>query len=1829
MFSSIQQNKKFILTSFSITCSIFLLTINQSGYSQPDRKYIDFTESEHSVSYMPLTDNTKNNQHNNSNYTKVNQQASDESTPWSNAFNFKKSMGTEVDPRTGTLIAYIKVGAMLSNLGHGPNIDLEVSYSSGSQANPDGLGIGWSWNLTHFNPLTHQLITSSGQSFYLQQQSDGHWLPLYHKLKDIHIEGSIQTRFVITYANGLRETLNHAGYEVAMEQQNGWGVHFHYIKKTHLLHSVTDDYGHSITLHYTEGCITVISKGSTGQFIPIYIVVKNNHLDYMDIHSKNGNNSAYIHIHYLGHLINEVDYPTGLKDKISYNCTKAMKVSLSGESSSRALCVVSKKAIIPGAGMAAIVMRYQYSDSSTSEHNYLGFNAGLAVTEQTPRDILFEAPVNYTYQTAQDNGLIRELRTYNKYHLLINDQLISDKSGKILLEVHNFFCRTDQVDGCAHTTFEKLPATYSLPLQITTKTWGPSSDLPDITKVTATYDQWGRVVSQTDTYGRITKTVYCPAQGDNACPVAPEKWSFNTLVKSVTLYPAKIVTDTISLPPTITKNYYRKEKNYNGKGYINVLYQQLLQSGGQSIKTTNYYYQNTDNALTWGLLKQKILTDNSTTAAIRRDYYYFQSADGQRKTVQSALELQKNQRQLSSSVISSLFTGQLLASTDPAGKNTTHYHYDAWDRPIKTDFATGTPFAVSVYYQYTTSPALNQLLITAPDGLQHKVIFDGMGRQLMDFDEAIDATGSAKPGFWQLKKKTTYDQYGRIKAQYAYIFKASKISHKLMITQQYDESGRAVRVYLPDGETDINMYDDALRCVVGYRTNRSGEHSVISVARANQIDLPVKQWILPATLLPLPSLKSLCLNSDKQPDAKISIITYDGFGRQITSRDPAGKVVKETYDTMGRLTDTTDPAGNRIHQVYNLTGQVIKQEIFPVTGGHYLLASAGYNNAGQQLWQAGEDGQHTLYTYTVNGEPDTVVTPAGHHFLWQYNVLGLPINKFTDGKLQWHDDYDVITKHLIKKTDESGTSVYYYTDDGLPKKSIHTGKNSYPDYQLQWQYDSNRRLTSVTDISGNKTISRYDSLRRIEATTFQSFKGDSETLSAVIYDQFSRVQKLYYGSGMERIIKYDQWEHQKNVIDRLSGKLINHWSFDYDIENNITVLQQQTGQGEKALLSYRYDTLNNLTTMTCTGSSGLSLCPRDTAFSGSGFRQAPIIVQQDYSFTPLNRIYQVKEILQNNEKQQTAVKMMYYRYTDPSVPLRLQGVSTVWDQNTPVVQKLYYDQSGNMIIDGEGNHIAYNAFNQITRVIKMTGRRSYYTYDGSGKETMEKNDTHTDYLFYRGGSLINEKIITSVNDFHITGYQGVAKVTDGIINEYYESSYKGDIVSILSKADNGNYSVRQTNLYSPYGMVWHKNKTSHELYKQSLQEFDGERTDPFTGWQFLGAGHRTYNPKQRYFVSEDLAGDGYAFGSNNPIMNTDPSGNIPHWLGNTLQWAGYISTFGLGALHKKWANITAAVIGSGLCIVTLGASVLTGGSTAMSAALAGSALTSTLPIASAAVPANKGLSIAASVTGLADLAVNIAAGAALAFLGAAAEETAIEMKMMYRLKGAYQMFRVSNPVILPRDLVVRSIGSELKTYLLQNRLFDLIDKNNNLIIKDAKGIDIIWEWLITSKFHSLIVCDTEAILLTARINGKPLSLNLFSAFIDTCCCYESKISHVLTYQKSLDNILNSVADGSHTVIRKPLKHPYTLSEMVPDGEYIVIGGGGDRFDQSHLSHIGVLQKLNFAWKTYNLDGNGIKFCDIDCLDIIYREYFWSDTKNSPEIHFTLKLRDRFTEDVFI
>ena len=226
--------------------------------------------------------------------------------------------------------------------------------------------------------------------------------------------------------------------------------------------------------------------------------------------------------------------------------------------------------------------------------------------------------------------------------------------------------------------FSDLPANYSQPLKIVTKLWGDqeTSDLPVVTYETSQYDQQGRVISHTDSYGRLTKIHYCPASGDTACPAVPKEWPFSNLSESIILYPAYVGSSvSISPLPVMTCNYYRKQPNRLGNGYIQVLDHQIQRAGQQYRITTRRYYQDKNNAFNYGLLKQTIFTGNRQPSAkissVIQDYYYTKSADNRSKTTWSVVELNANKKRLSSYITTSLFTNHILQSVDASGQNVT------------------------------------------------------------------------------------------------------------------------------------------------------------------------------------------------------------------------------------------------------------------------------------------------------------------------------------------------------------------------------------------------------------------------------------------------------------------------------------------------------------------------------------------------------------------------------------------------------------------------------------------------------------------------------------------------------------------------------------------------------------------------------------------------------------------------------------------------------------------------------------------------------------------------------------------------------------------------------------------------------------------------------------------------------------------------------------------------------------------------------------------------------------------------------------------------------
>ncbi|MCY4330356.1 MAG: hypothetical protein OXC48_09815, partial [Endozoicomonadaceae bacterium] len=1298
--------------------------------------------------------NTKKSSGNYSDKKQLLTDADNQTEPWSDAFNFDKTWNTQTDPRTGILTVFIKVGSMISNLGHGPDIALKINYSSGSTANPDALGAGWSWNLTHFNVRANQLTTSTGQSFHLQREADNKWKPLYHKLKDIDIRNNTRNGLIITYANGLREILNNEGYEIRLEQQNGNAVNFFYAPGTHLLTSINDNQNHCIKIIYHENYIIVISQGTEGQPVKVRINNSNNQLQSIVLPVQNSLNESGIYIIYKGHLITELDYPTGLKKIFSYNCTNAIRMMTTGRRANISLCAVSSETVITGINQPPLVTHYAYSETNTNNHNYLGFNSGLSpAADYSGRDRLFEVPADYTYQTLEDNQLVKEIRTYNKYHLLINDKKISDRTGHTLSEINNFYCRADQRNSCAHTTFKDLPATYALPLKTVTKVWGDNDGKPDISTVSRIYDESGRTIRYEDDYGRVVKTIYCPIKGDAACPAVSKEWMFSILPESMTVYPSKKITSRqhVATLPVTTYDYYRRESNRNGGGYILVLDHQIHQSGNAQIVAHRYYYHDSYNALTYGLLQKttvKKIHNNSSQLPERiRHYYYTKDRDNYSKTFYSTIELEKGKLQRFPEVTTSLFTNQILQKSNITGTNITRYHYDTYGRLIQQDIAVHTPFAAYVHYKYTVSPVMNQVLITAANGLQYKVIFDSTGRKLQQWNETVSVSGRAEPGQWLLKKQFDYDRYGHLAKVYGYMVNALKKTDKLMTTYNYDEMGLVTQIKLPDGQRVFKLYNDSKRCMIHYRMNRYNQRSAVSVVHYNVLNKPIEQITLPAFQGALSAVKRLCQQKKWQQEAKVIRIAYDGFGRVVSTTNPAGRTITKTYNSLGEVALIKDSSGHEMYYSYDLTGHLIHAyKKYKTSAGFdgWLMYSAQYNPAGQLMWRRNASQQQTTYTYNTDGNLITIVTPAGHIISFQYNLLGLPVAKYIDEKLYLKSDYNPVTSLLIKKTDSTGITRYVYDDDGALQQEIHTGQNGDRSYKLQWFYDLNRRVIAVTDIDGNKTLTKYDSLGRITALYYQTLQNRRQLLTESVYDDFSRASSIRYGSGMQRSIDYDGYGRRRQVKDILNNQLLFQWNYTYDAVNNIISLKQQGKNNKTSWLNYRYDTQNNLIAMTCHGSAGLPLCPRDSAFTGSGLNNAPVIIRQNYYFNPLNRMTELKEVLQNSSATTTLSKVISYHYYD-NIPLRFQSVSTRWNNNAPVVRGFNYDTAGNMITDAQGNQITYNPLNQITSVITIQGEHSCYGYNGSDKEVMEKTPFSIHHLFYRGRHLINESIYSYQN----------------------------------------------------------------------------------------------------------------------------------------------------------------------------------------------------------------------------------------------------------------------------------------------------------------------------------------------------------------------------------------------------------------------------------------------------------------------------------------------------
>ena len=723
-------------------------------------------------------------------------------------------------------------------------------------------------------------------------------------------------------------------------------------------------------------------------------------------------------------------------------------------------------------------------------------------------------------------------------------------------------------------------------------------------------------------------------------------------------------------------------------------------------------------------------------------------------------------------------------------------------------------------------------------------------------------------------------------------------------------------------------------------------------------------------------------------------------GNLVATIAPDGRTIHDTFNVHGKkVSRCVQPAGSALCHVLGTRGFDIR--------GNMLWEADEY---GQRLDYTRDNNGRILSMKT----PATDEAPAGHLFTYVYNSFGM-ISASVDGRPYVTHRYDPDTWKLTDTNDAISHLHYTYDKNtgamvkltrSAPLKEgggIPLAGMDYPTTVKIIEQDRYLKPIFKVDESGNKYTSMHDSLGRIVQKKVQTGTVGEEnkdmlsaaiTLSSTTYDSLSRPVTMTNGRGIQRRFSYDTAGKLASTTDTLDGKQLLQLSYTYDADtNNILTLTRKEGE-LAAIQRYSYDLQNNLRGFHCsavnennnsqTGGKSLELCPRDIDLKGSGLTRAPVITDQKYTFDKWNNIRQVVQQVSTDKGLIKKTTNYIYATTGSEKhphaynPNRLLSYHSRWEgqsySTSPAI--LIYDSAGRIIKDVDGNLLHYNAFGRQDRFTNAeTGEVTAYIYDSKGHQIARQPFDAENrplqsplYMFYSDHAIVAKAQRDKNNRLHVSAeISGMAHSEDGVITRWYLQNYKGDVL----QSYNAQGKSLSNSVYSPYGMQYDRQnnaltgipkalKNQLPWWQSHLPGFDGQVSDEATGYQFLGSGYRAYNPVYRQFMAKDSFSpfkkvNGYGFGDNNPIMNTDPTGHAPKWLGYAMGAMG----IGMSIVMAVLLPVAGAAVGAGAGI--------TGGAIAMGVvgAAAGTA-SGSLQIAATKHPENRTLQKVSNGFGVAE-----------------------------------------------------------------------------------------------------------------------------------------------------------------------------------------------------------------------------------------------------------------------
>jgi len=640
---------------------------------------------------------------------------------------------------------------------------------------------------------------------------------------------------------------------------------------------------------------------------------------------------------------------------------------------------------------------------------------------------------------------------------------------------------------------------------------------------------------------------------------------------------------------------------------------------------------------------------------------------------------------------------------------------------------------------------------------------------------------------------------------------------------------------------------------------------------------------------------------------------YDAVGNLTKIKDANGHETTFTYDALNRLWKVTNPLGK--------------------------VTEYGYDALGNRTSLIDANNQTTLFNYDLANRLNMVDYPSGMADVdFGYDPLGR-LTGMDDGLGHTNWVYDNLNR-ITSITDPFNKTVGYgYDDDGKRTGITYTSPVS---KTITYQYNTLDQLTDVLDGTTLLADYTYDIAGRLIETVL-----GNDVTSTIGYDPSGQLTSLTYATGgqlpqadglqqvaysyqydatgnrdqvqetqfffthftyLPVILKADESAQMQSTGDALedAGSVSGMSPLDgypppasdgliqpetqednpTSPENSYPAPEETSAGDGTSFFQGAWDFLVNLfnaETPTVSAHSDLqSAYPAPPAGGGSasasnqtityGYDALHRLTSADYT-SGLSYTYTYDKV-GNRSSQTVGGVNTAYTYDAADRLTNAGGIAFTWDDN------------GNLLNDGIYSY-NYDFANRLTGVSGQ-GSNFSFGYDGlDNRYQQTANGQTTTYLLDQAASL--SQILYDGTASYYYGLGRIAQQKDGV-TDYFLTDALGSVRQLSDT--NGSMTFRQS--FDPFGNMLGQSGQGGSNYG-----YAGEWTDA-SGLQYLRA--RYYSPEQGRFLTRDpFSGflnqpstlNAYAYVTNNPILLTDPSGQI----------APFLVAAGLGGLIGAGVNV--------------------------------------------------------------------------------------------------------------------------------------------------------------------------------------------------------------------------------------------------------------------------------------------------------------------------------------